>query len=156
MERNTVIKRVGAFFRKLGGLFRRKAAPAPVQEEPRPVTEADGVSMSEPPCVRRIRRVMSASKVRKRRGGVSGIWQARAQDYSDAYRFLLILCDPSLVKMERRGGHVCHKAVFPDGAGSILLSEKVGVRRDALAVMRLNVDGLPDVREIRFCTRNRP
>lgn len=156
MERNTVMKRVGAFFRKLGGLFRRKTAPAPVQEEPRPVTEVDDVSMSEPPCVRRIRRVMSASKVRKRRGGASGIWQTRAQGYADAYRFFLTLCNPPLVKVERRGGHVCHKAVFPDDGGSILLAEKVGNRRGALAVMKFDMPMLPEIREIRFCARDRP
>lgn len=150
MARNIVIRSVGAFFKKLSGQFRQRFVPTPVQEEMSSPAASEDASVPESPYVRRIIRVMSACEVSRRRGGATGVWTAKAQGYADAYRFMLRLCGSPLVKVERRSGHVCHKAVFPDGTGSILLSEKVGYRRGSLAVMRLDVSGLPDVLEIRF------
>ena len=103
-----------------------------------------------PPCVQRIRRLLNMPGIRQRRG-VPGVWQVQADSFTDAYRMLLRFCSPKCIKTIRQAGHVRYKAVLPGGEGTVLLSDRVGNRRNTVAVMIFSVGRLPEIREIRFC-----
>ncbi len=115
---------------------------------------ADPACQREPPCVKRIRSVLSCSGVRQRKGSAQGVWTVKAKSFTDAYRFLLRMCDPSLVRTVRQAGYVKYRAELPGGEGSILLSDRVGKRKNTLAVMTFRVRSMPEIRELRFCMRS--
>lgn len=126
-------------------MFRRKAVR--VQERD---AGAITVPAPVPPCVQRIQRLLDMPGIRQRRG-VPGVWQMKADNFADAYRMLLKICNPKCIKTIRQAGHVRYKAVLPGDEGTVLLSDRVGNRRNAVAVMTFSVGRLPEIREIRFC-----
>lgn len=104
----------------------------------------------EPYSLLRIRRMLYCSGIRHRRGSTPGVWIAKAENFTDACRFMLRLCAPVYIKSIRQAGHIRYKALLPDGSGSILLSDRVGNRKDTVAVMTFAIRQLPEIREIRF------
>lgn len=112
----------------------------------------DGLPVPLPSSLLRIRRILDSSGVRRRRGGAPGVWITKADDFSGAYRFMLRLCAPKHIVCIRQAGHIRYKALLPDGEGSILLSDRVGNRKDTVAVMTFAVGKLP---EIRFSPRGK-
>lgn len=143
--RRKLIRILEICLEQLRRMFRRK----PVHVQGRDVGNVV-VPAPFPPCVQRIRRLLDMPDMRQRRG-VSGVWQTRADSFADAYRVLLRFCSPKCIKVIRQAGHVRYKAVLPDGEGTVLLSDRVGNRRNAVAVMTFAVKRLPEVKEIRFC-----
>lgn len=144
-----------AFLLRVKRKFRSKPGTAisiPVTE---PAVEVPA-RQSEPPSVQRIRSAVSCPGVRQRKGCTPGVWIVEAESFAAAYRFLLRMCDPSHVRTIRQAGHVRYRAELPDGVGSILLSERVGNRKNTLAVMTFSVGRMPEIKELRFCARNRP
>ena len=85
--------------------------------------------------------------------GRAGVWRAEADGFGDAYRVMLRICVPGQITARNMSGHVCCRAILPDGGG-ILLSDHTGLRRGAVAVMVLSSDNLPGMKEIRFFMRS--
>lgn len=108
-----------------------------------------------PPCALRIRQMLDLPEVRPRRGFTPGVWQTGTDNFVGAYRMLLRLCPPSCIKIARKAGRIRFVAVLPDGTGSILLTDKVGNRRDAIAVMTFSVADIPELKELRFSIKNK-
>lgn len=100
--------------------------------------------------VQRIKMALVCAKARVRRGDSLGIWIMKASCFNDAYRFFFPLCCQSRIRYVRKGSYFCYEAHLPDGQGNIRLSENVGNRRNTLAVISVDVEALPDVKEIRF------
>lgn len=141
---------------KIGRWFRRKPETAPVEAMPEEAAWEGGTSASEHLCVRRMKKVLAWSGLRQRRGNAPGIWSVEVENFADAYRFMLKICDRNHIKSIRQGGHVRYMATLPDGEGNILLSERVGNRKNALAVMTFTVKRMTEIKEIRFCARDGP
>lgn len=126
-----------AFFKWIKGLFGKITG------------RQDAVPDTPELFLRRIRRVLDCSGIRQKRGA-AGVWIAKAGDFTDAYRFMLRLCAPRYARCVRQAGHVCYRVQLPDGGGSILLHDRIGNRKDTVAVMTFSVGQLPEIREIRF------
>lgn len=101
-------------------------------------------------CISRIRRILSESGMRPLRGNLQGTWYIRTASFNDAYRLLLRLGRQEGLSCSRKGGHIIYRLVLPSGYGSITLSDTGISRRKDLAVMTLNISGIPDIKEIRF------
>ena len=101
-------------------------------------------------CISRIRRVLNESGMQPLRGNQQGTWYIRTASFNDAYRLLLRLGWQEGLSCSRKGGHIVYRLVLPSGYGSITLSDTGGSRRKDIAVMTLNVSGIPDIKEIRF------
>ena len=101
-------------------------------------------------CISRIRRILSESGMRPLRGNLQGTWYIRTASFNDAYRLLLRLGWQEGLSCSRKGGHIIYRLVLPSGYGSITLSDTGGSRGKDLAVMTLNISGIPDIKEIRF------
>lgn len=129
--------------------FRQMFHRKPVRVQERDVG-AVTVSTPVPPCVQRIRRLLDMPGIRQRRG-VPGVWQVQADSFTDAYRMLLRFCNYRYIRTIKQAGHIRYKAVLPGGEGTVLLSGRVGNRRNTVAVMTFSVGRLPEIREIRFC-----
>lgn len=151
-----LIRLLKACLMRIGRMFRHKPETVPVEVTPTETVEEDDTSVSEHFCVRRMKEVLALSQMRQYRGNVPGIWLVEVENVADAYRFLLRICDRNYIKSVRQGGHVRYKAILPAGEGNILLSERVGNRKNVLAVMTFAVKQMPEIKEIRFCGRDRP
>lgn len=116
----------------------------------------EGIAPTDPLCIRRIRKVIDYPGIRHRKGYAPGVWVKEADSFIDAYRLMLRICDPESITTIRRSGHVRYKVVLPNNEGKVLLSEKVGNRRNTIAVMRFSVLKIPELKEIRFCARDKP
>lgn len=127
-----------AFFKWIKGLFGKITG------------RQDTVTDTPELFMHRIRRVLDSSGIRQKRGGTAGVWIAKAGNFMDAYRFMLRLCAPRYIRCVRQAGHVCYKVQLPDGGGSILLHDRIGNRKEMVAVMTLSVGQFPEIREIRF------
>ena len=101
-------------------------------------------------CISRIRRILSESGMRPLRGNLQGTWYIRTASFNDAYRLLLRLGWQEGLSCSRKGGHIIYRLVLPSGYGSITLSDTGRSRGKDLAVMTLNISGIPDIKEIRF------
>lgn len=101
-------------------------------------------------CISRIRRILSESGMRPLRGNLQGTWYIRTASFNDAYRMLLRLGWQEGLSCSRKGGHIIYRLVLPSGYGSITLSDTGRSRGKDLAVMTLNISGIPDIKEIRF------
>ena len=101
-------------------------------------------------CISRIRRILSESGMRPLRGNQQGTWYIRTASFNDAYRLLLRLGWQEGLSCSRKGGHIIYRLVLPSGYGSITLSDTGRSRGKDLAVMTLNISGIPDIKEIRF------
>lgn len=97
----------------------------------------------------RIRNVLDCSGIRQKRGA-EGVWITKAENFMDAYRFMLRLCAPRYVRCVRQAGHICYKIQLPDGGGSILLHDRTGNRKETVAVMMFSVGMIHEIKEIRF------
>lgn len=125
----------------------RKRTPPPTAPGP----SAAGPDV--PPCVKHIGQVLAGAEIRRRRGKASGIRYINCESFTDAYRFLLRLgCQEGLV-CTKKGGHICYRLDLPDNGGHVILSERVGNRRDTLAVMLFHIAGMPEIKELRFQSR---
>ncbi len=102
------------------------------------------------PSVVRIRKVLSTSRMRQKRGFAPGIWNIKADSFTDAYRLLLLLGRQEGLTYIKIGGHICYRMLLPDDSGYIILSDSVGHRSNTLAVMSFYVDMIPEIKEIRF------
>ena len=98
--------------------------------------------------IRRIRQQLKYAH--KRMGNGTGIWTVKASSFYDAFRFMFQMCDSCHIAPIRRGDHLCFEAILPEDQGRLLLSDKTGNRKNALAVITIEATALPDVREIRF------
>lgn len=101
-------------------------------------------------CISRIKRILSESGMRPLRGNLQGTWYIRTASFNDAYRLLLRLGWQEGLSCSRKGGHIIYRLVLPSGYGSITLSDTGRSRGKDLAVMTLNISGIPDIKEIRF------
>lgn len=101
-------------------------------------------------CISRIKRILSESGMRPLRGNLQGTWYIRTASFNDAYRLLLRLGWQEGLSCSRKGGHILYRLVLPSGYGSITLSDTGRSRGKDLAVMTLNISGIPDIKEIRF------
>ena len=101
-------------------------------------------------CISRIRRILSESGMRPLRGNLQGTWYIRTASFNEAYRLLLRLGWQEGLSCSRKGGHIVYRLVLPSDYGSITLSDTGISRRKDLAVMTLNISGIPDIKEIRF------
>ncbi len=143
-----MIKRIIEFLKRL---FRRprKAADA----EPVPVRIPETCTKPAHPFAEEtFRKFLLMQGIRPVRGR-AGVWRAEADGFGDAYRVMLRICVPGQITARNKSGHVCCRAILPDGGG-ILLSDHTGLRRGAVAVMVLSSDNLPGMKEIRFFMRS--
>ena len=101
-------------------------------------------------CISRIKRILSESGMRPLRGNLQGTWYIRTASFNEAYRLLLRLGWQEGLSCSRKGGHIIYRLVLPSGYGSITLSDTGRSRGKDLAVMTLNISGIPDIKEIRF------
>ena len=114
-----------------------------------PVRDVSETGTAEPsPCIVRIRRVLSDTVIRPVPGNASGVWYIKAESFTDAYR-LRLGRQEQLVCL-KRGGRVRYRLNLPDGNGNVTLTDKVGNRRNTLAVMSFFVPQIPEIREIRL------
>ena len=75
----------------------------------------------------------------------------RVEQFTDAYRFMLLLCGGATVSAGHKGGHLCYNAGLP-GMGVLELVEKSSaVSRDTVAVLTFStvVPGI-GIKEIKF------
>lgn len=78
------------------------------------------------------------------------MWYIKAESFTDAYRLLLRLGRQEQLVCLKRGGRVRYRLNLPDGNGNVTLTDKVGNRRNTLAVMSFCVPEIPEIREIRL------
>lgn len=129
--------------------FHREVEPVAVAE---PVVEVSARQLAAPPCVQRIKNVLRGSGMRQRRGCTPGVWTVKVKNFADAYRFLLRMCDCKYICTIRQAGHVRYRVELPDGEGNIFLSDRVGNRKNVVAVMTFRMNGMPEIKEIWFRT----
>lgn len=116
-----------------------------------PVRDVSETGTAEPsPCIVRIRRILSDTVIRPVPGNASGVWYIKAESFTDAYRLLLRLGRQEQLVCLKRGGRVRYRLNLPDGNGNVTLTDKVGNRRNTLAVMSFCVPEIPEIREIRL------
>lgn len=117
--------------------------------EPEPLTSKSDVS-DMPVCVKRIGQTLRELEIRRRKGQCPDIWHIKSESFTDAYRLLLRLGNQDGLACLRNGGHVRYRLNLPDNNGHIILSERVGNRRDTLAVMLFHIVKMPEIKELRF------
>ena len=133
------LKRV--FGRKVGNTEKKAAQVTAVPEKEITVRTS---------YISRIRRVLSESGMQPLRGNQQGTWYIRTASFNEAYRLWLRLGWQEGMSCSGKGGHIFYRLVLPADHGSLTLSAPGISRRKELAVMTLNVYGIPDIEEIRF------
>lgn len=132
-------------------LFGRKSVSSVTPAEAKPATTENKAPLPAPhPCIGRIRMVLSRSGIRRWKGRAPGVWYVKAKDFTDAYRLLLRLGKQEGLACIKRGGHIRYRLTLPDKSGCIMLSDRVGHRRNTLAVMVFDVTEMSEIKEIRF------
>ena len=141
-----MIKRIIGFLKRVFG--RRTCNTESKAAQVTAVPEKESTVMTS--CISRIKRILSESGMRPLRGNLQGTWYIRTASFNDAYRLLLRLGWQEGLSCSRKGGHILYRLVLPSGYGSITLSDTGRSRGKDLAVMTLNISGIPDIKEIRF------
>lgn len=80
----------------------------------------------------------------------------KVESFTDAYRFLLMLCDKPDFSFHRRRGHLLYVVILPGNAGTLELTDKVrGADKSVVAILRLDIPACrSEVKEIRFIVNN--
>lgn len=80
----------------------------------------------------------------------------KVDGFTDAYRFMLMLCGKPDFSLRRRGRHFLYVVILPGNAGTLELTDKVrGTDKRVAAVLRLNIPACRcEVKEIRFIVTN--
>lgn len=132
-------------------LFGRKSDHSGTPAEAVPAHSEKDESAPEPHlCIKQVRLVLSKTGIRQWKGRTPGVWYVKNGSFTDAYRLLLRLGKQEGMAYIKRGGHVRYRLTLPENKGCIILSDRVGHRRNTSAVMLFDIEGIPEIKEIRF------
>lgn len=103
---------------------------------------------------RRITLLTSGLKPYRRR--TPEVKRMKVESFTDAYRFLLMLCDKPDFFFHPKGGHLFYMVILPGNAGTLELTDKVrGADKSVVAILRLDIPACrSEVKEIRFIVNN--
>lgn len=103
---------------------------------------------------RRITLLTSGLKPYRRR--MPGVKCMKVDGFTDAYRFMLMLCGKPDFSLKRRGRHFLYVVILPGNAGTLELTDKIrGADKRVAAILRLNISAYNcEVKEIRFIVTN--
>lgn len=96
------------------------------------------------------RTILLTSTLRTHRKWQPGTKYMKVAGFAEAYLFFIRLCARPDMPLHRKGGHLYYTATLPYKCGSVELTDKSGMNRKTVAVMRLDIPALPEMREIRF------
>ncbi|MDR1225641.1 MAG: hypothetical protein LBK47_01925 [Prevotellaceae bacterium] len=75
-------------------------------------------------------------------------------DFSDAYTYLIKICPAKELRKETKGNYIFYSYTLPDGAGSIVLHDKVSYGKREVAVMEVEIPELKNtLQKINFVKR---
>ncbi|MDR1226604.1 MAG: hypothetical protein LBK47_06865 [Prevotellaceae bacterium] len=77
--------------------------------------------------------------VGKPQGQDATITVVSVSDFSDAYTYLIKICPAKELQKETKGDYIFYTYTLPDGAGSIVLHDKVNSGKREVAVMELAI-----------------
>lgn len=103
---------------------------------------------------RRIALLISPLKPYRRR--TPEVKRMKVESFTDAYRFLLMLCGKPDFSFHRKGGHLFYMVILPGNAGTLELTDKVcGWDKSVVAILKLDIlTCRSEVKEIRFIVNN--
>lgn len=103
---------------------------------------------------RRIDLLTAGLKPYRRR--TPAVKRMKVESFTDAYRFLLMLCGKPDFSFHRKGGHLFYMVILPGNAGTLELTDKVrGWDKSVVAILKLHLPACrSEVKEIRFIVNN--
>lgn len=140
----------GKIRKAVGSLFRRQEKTGGQEE-----TDGQEETRDENKLIcRRIDLLTAGLKPYRRR--TPQVKRMKVESFTDAYRFLLMLCDKPDFSFHRKGGHLFYVVILPGNAGTLELTDKVrGWDKTAVAILKLHIPACrSEVKEIRFIVNN--